>query len=319
MAYVTGSAGNAASLRDAIVDAATANGWVWDNGLGALHKGNIAGQLTVNGLDVLVKAALGVSGGALVTPSAITCGIRGVFTIAPHVQLSYPLTYHIFINTNPDEIVVAVNYQTSWWQWLGFGMGRPMGDNVSPVWQWGTCGGEMLPPNNNINNGITFTVNGDLHTAGTFAGNRSTGCLPFWRAAAPEGNVWCAIYSELTSSWIYPNTQWATAPTSSHFETPKLISQLLTTQPNRWNGEAVLLQIPVNIGRESNFNSYLAEIGHLRLLRNDNLNDGQILTLGSEEWFTAPAYRKNTTLRDGSSPSSDNSQSGTVGIAVRKT
>jgi hypothetical protein len=318
MAYVTGSVGNAASLRDAIVSAATANGWTWDSGLGALHKGSVAGQLTVSGLGVLVKAALGVSAGALVSPSAITCGIRAVFTVSPHVNLTYPLTYHIFINENPDEVVVAVNYQTSWWQWLGFGMARPMGDNTTPVWQWGTCGGGMTNTTATWD-GVAFNAGGTTYTVGN---TRQTGCYPFWQAAGRDASpAWCAIYSQLiTPGWAYPHVGESTSALagSYNFAVSRINSQLLQTQPNNWNGETVLLQITVNIGRPSSFNSYLAEIGHLRMVRNDNLLDGQILTLGSEEWFTAPAYRKNLTHRDGAS-STDGTHSGTMGIAVRKT
>lgn len=328
MAYVTGSAGSAIALRDAIVAIATSNGWTWDSGITTLHKGSVAGQITVNGLDVMVKAALGVSGGALVTPSAITCGIRGVFDIASHVKLSYPLTYHIFVNANPDEIVVAVNYQTSWWQWLGFGVARPLSDTANPVWQWGTCGGGMPASLQALVNtgsdprymGISLDVGARSYSLS----DNVTCSYPFWQAAL-LCKPWCAIYSNLNGAgWSYPNTDFTGGayerPIAANcFATSRHSYLLMQAQPNNWNGEAVLLQIPVNIARDAGFQSYVAEIGHLRLLRNDNLNDGQILTLGAEEWFTAPSYRKNLSSRDGAGTTYGASHSGTMGIAVRKT
>jgi hypothetical protein len=52
------------------------------------------------------------------------------------------------------------------------------------------------------------------------------------------------------------------------------------------------------------------------MTRNDNIDDGQILTLGSERWFIAPVYRKNTASR-AASPYNGATHSGTIAMAVR--
>jgi hypothetical protein len=61
---------------------------------------------------------------------------------------------------------------------------------------------------------------------------------------------------------------------------------------------------------------------HVRLTRNDNYTDGQIITLGSDEWMVFPGLRKDLTQRNGSTSSTETNalnSSGTVAIAVRKT
>src|SRR5690554_1283689 len=89
-----------------------------------------------------------------------------------------------------------------------------------------------------------------------------------------------------------------------------------STQPNTSNGEAVLTSVHIMAAQPSSFWSHVAELPHLRMTRNDNIDDGQIITLGAERWFIAPVYRKNTTSRN-ASPYNQANHSGTVAMAVR--
>jgi len=318
MAYVTGSAGNVTALRDAVVAAAIGNGWAWDSGANILSKGNVLGQITISGNRLMVQAGIGSPSGVLTNPSGQLVGVSDVLSGTPNIALSYPLTYHIFINTTPDEIVVAVNYQTSWWQWLGFGIATPLGQPDTPVWQWGTCNNLQIANDaGSLYNGVGVTV--DVNLTPTTS-PRHTGAVPFWnpqhfQCAYPTYSIYGNVDGQ---GWLHGGQPNAAGKSSA----TEIASGLLKTQPNTWNGESVLCRLQIATARASDFRSYVGEIGHLRLTRNDNFSDGQILTLGADSWFIAPAYRKDTVNRDGTSygdPNNRMTHSGTVAVAVRKT
>lgn len=101
MPYATGLANSASDLLNAVVTAGTDNGWSWDSANSMLYKGDIYGRLTVSGLNLLVQAALGYSGGTLVTPAAKMVGITNRLGQAGNTLLSYPVTYHNAVSIIP--------------------------------------------------------------------------------------------------------------------------------------------------------------------------------------------------------------------------
>lgn len=307
MPYATGTANSATELRDAIVAAATANGWTWDSTNSMLYKGVIYGKLTVSGLRLFVQAALGYSGSTLTTPANRQVGISDVLTSSGNTPLSYPLTYHIFIHTDPDDIIVAVNYQVSWWQWLAIGQAVNLGVNGNCMWQWGTTTSDLAS-----GNGVAVLING---SAGGSGFTRTSGA-PFWKQNDSAGVLASSIYLN-HQGYEWWSQRVSSTPTAGFGAAADFPAQtLLATQPNTWNGEAVLVRCHVMAIQPSSLWAYVADLPHLRFVRNDNINDGQILTLGTERWFAAPVYRKNTASRDASIPTSSN-HSGTLGMAVR--
>jgi hypothetical protein len=306
MPYATGTANSATELRDAIVAAATANGWTWDSTNSMLYKGVIYGKLTVSGLNLLVQAALGYSGGTLNTPASKQVGITNRLGAAGNTLLSYPLTYHIFIHTAPDDIIVAVNYQVSWWQWLAIGQAVNLGVNGNCLWQWGTA-----PSDINTSSGVAIHVNGSIGS-----GVGYTSGAPFWQPNDAASVRNSSIYLDFNGYGWWSNPIGSSTANPDNARATFSVAPLLATQPNTWNGEAVLLRMHIMAAQPSGLWSHAAELSHLRMTRNDNLNDGQILTLGPERWFVAPVYRKNTASRDASTSSTAN-HSGTIAMAVR--
>ena len=311
MAYATGIANSAADLRTAVVNLATANGWTWDSANEMLHKTPVFGKLTVSGLKVAIQGALGYSGSTLTSPSGVSTCLRETYTGTGVVALSYPLTYHIFLHTAPDGIVVAVNYGAVWWQWLGLGLGTPTGGGTStPLWHWGTS--EIASSDSGV--GLNLEGSG----AGTAGG---TSGVPFWRAGCgypvPNSAIYTGGVDGLgTNGWyLTVNTFAGNGGTPGKALANEAAQELLKTQPNTWNGEALLARIHVLLARPSGFRAYCAELPHMRFTRNDNLSDGQIVTIGSDKWFVAPGYRKNTAVRDGTN--GPTSHSGTIAVAIR--
>lgn len=310
MPYVTGIANSAIDLRTAVVSAATANGWTWDAANEMLYKSPVYVKLTVSGLQLRAQAALGYSGSKLTSPSGQMSCITDVFTLAGNTVLSYPVTYHVFIHSSPDDIVVAVNYKGVWWQWLGFGNALAEGGGTAnPLWQWGSSNTSQT-----TGTGVALNVN-----VVTGPGVGYSAGAPFWQADNCSGVQNSLIYTGgVDSAGV---NGWYRNPTGSIqgagiATCTTTMPGLLATQPNTWNGEALLLRIRPTISRPSNFQSYVAEFPHMRMTRNDNFIDGEILTIGSDKWFVAPVYRKNITSRDGSQYY-DATHSGTIAMAIK--
>lgn len=306
MPYYTGLANSAEDLRNAVVTAATDNGWSWDAANNMLHKGAIFGRLTVSGLNLLVQAAQGYSGATLIQPAPKMVGITDRLRSRGNTPLSYPVTYHIFVHTAPDDVIVAVNYQVMWWQWLALGQARTFGINGNGLWHWGTATSDI-----STSAGVAIDVG-----ASTGAGGGNTSGAPFWQSNDTSGVQNSSIYLDFNGHGWWNNPVGGSTANPNNARATFPVATLLTTQPNTWNGEAVLLRMHIMAPQPSGFWSYVAELPHLRMTRNDNLDDGQILTLGTERWFVAPVYRKNTASRD-RSPYDNANHSGTIAMAVR--
>ncbi|OED39009.1 hypothetical protein AB833_17375 [Chromatiales bacterium (ex Bugula neritina AB1)] len=306
MPYSTGLANSASDLLNAVVAAATEHGWRWDADNGVLQKGAIVGELSTNGLNLLLRAALGYSDAAPDTPAPKWVGITDRLQRSGNTPLSYPLTYHLFVHTQPDDIILAVNYQVVWWQWLALGQARTFGVLGNGVWQWGTATSDI-----NTNAGVAIDANGS-----TGSGSGHTSGAPFWQANDVSGVLASSIYLDFNRHGWWNNPNGNTPVNPNNARATIAVSTQLVTQPNTWNGEAVLIRVHIMAQQPSSFWSHVAELPHLRMLRNDNINNGQILNLGSERWFVAPVYRKNTQNRNSSEYNHPN-HSGTVAMAVR--
>lgn len=307
MPYVTGIANSAADLCNAVVSLATDHGWRWDNSNHILCKGDINGQVTSSDCNLLVQLAIGYSGNTLVSPAPQKTGITDRLGYAGNTLLSYPLTYHIFVHTAPDEIIVAVNYQLMWWQWLALGQANSFGVPGNAVWQWGSTTSDMK-----IQAGIALNVDGS--SSGGYYGHTSG--APFWQPNDGSGVPNSSIYLNVNGHGWWNNSLGYYSKNPNNACASIAAAPLLMTQPNTWNGEAVLIRLHIMVAQPSSFWSLVAELPHLRMLRNDYISDGQILTIGAERWFIAPVYRKNTVSRN-TSVYKDATHSGTIAIAVR--
>jgi hypothetical protein len=306
MPYVTGVATSANDLQNAVVAAATDHGWSWDASNSLLSKGDILGQLTVEGLNLLVQAALGAAGSMLLNPAAKRVGITDRLRQAGNTLLGYPLTYHLFVHTDPDDLILAVNYQVMWWQWLALGQARRFGVLGHGVFQWGTATSDI-----NTTAGVAIDADG-----GTGSGGGNTSGAPFWQSHDTTGVQNSSIYLDFNGHGWWNNPVGVSTANPNNARATLAVPVLLTTQPNIWNGEAALIRLHVMAAQPAGFWSHVAELPHLRMTRNDNLDDGEIITLGAERWFIAPVYRKNTQSRN-ASPHNAANHSGTIAMAVR--
>lgn len=311
MPYYTGTANSAADLVQAIVNAGTANGWTWDSTNAVLYKGDIYAKLTTSGSKAYVQTALGYSGSRLTNPAPVQTGIRDDIIGGGAPALSYPLNYHIFVHTSHDDIICAVQYQSTYWQWLAFGQARNLGVSGKCVWQWGTCASDV----STAVNANTKTVSLALLSDQTVYSCWTSGA-PFW---LPYGYVYAGRNASLHVSldgieWV--SNKLSTAQATSAFV--RAAQQIIAMTPSAWNGHTILAPCAVFMDRASGLASAVCELPHIRMTRNDYLNDGQIITIGPDKWFVAPVARKETASRDVSVPNGSRpSHSGTIAVAIR--
>jgi hypothetical protein len=317
MPYATGTANNATELRTALTNLATANGWTWDATNEMLYKAPVYGKLTISGLNLFVQSALGYSGATLTTPAAYAAGISSFINITGITVLAYPLTYHVFVHANPDIIVLAVNWGAVWWQWLMFGNGKSLGDEPNPLWHWGSASSNLTGTGQGV-----YIASSLISNAG--GSSKYFGAAPFCPTAAfssafPGFNS--ALYCALDAvDWRYNlYGSGTTNPNNAH--AGYAAAPLLQTQPNAWNAETELIRLQPMVLRPSSFWSYVADLWHVRITRNDNFSDGQIITIGPDRWFVAPCFRKDSANRDSSLGTAGGAiagtHTGTMALAIR--
>ena len=308
MAYATGIANNAGEIVAAIKARAVSGGWS-ESGT-TLVKGDIYTQLDVTGSDIFIRSGLG--GVGLNQTARSNRIIGGTWSTATGSQLSYPCTYHVFVHSDPDNVVCFVNYNVNWWQWLMFGKALNLGVDGTCNYQAGSFpAGVSLTGANNV----VYWSSVSEGVTGTNAPNYYGVPFPLWPnfgANAGESATGDSINLEGTT-WL-ENRQPATLQAVNIRRYAKTFLNLL---PNAWNGETTLVRCFVKYIRSTGVYSYGAELPHIRLTRNNNYNDGDTITLGSDEWMIFPGLRKNTASPNASI--SNPQHSGTIAIAVRKT
>ena len=311
MPYATGTANNATELRTALTNLATANGWTWDATNQMLYKAPVYGKLTISGLNLFVQSALGYSGATLTTPAAQGAGISANISRTGITVITYPLTYHVFVHANPDVVVLAVNWGTVWWQWLMFGNAKSLGDEPNPLWHWGSAD-STAPTGEGViifSSGATSISSGAQPAAPLF-GRLNSG-------AGKNG----ALYANVDLvGWHYNFTS-NTGASPADANAGYAAGPLLQTQPNAWNAETELIRLQPMVLRPSSFQSYIADLWHVRITRNDNFSDGQIITIGPDRWFVAPCFRKDSANRDSSQGTAGGAiagtHTGTMALAIR--
>jgi len=315
MAYYTGTTTSGADLITAIQNAAVANSWVLTSGI--LSKGNVYAQLSqwnpvipdvTPAKGVGIQVGTGASGAALTGANGNIVGVRtDMDTTYGAVPLVYPCTYHIFINESPDEIVVAVNYNSLYWQWLAFGQSTTIGITGTGIYCWGS----MFPGTASTDAHAGFTVDS------AFGYRNKRPCF--------YGQIYqrWVIGTNIASSWIHLDMDsqdwWGNQfAAQSIVDVYYSVGDILRKQPNTWNSESLLVRTMLLAQRADSFWSYVAEFPHFRYVRNTFFDDGEVITLGSDDWFVAPIIKKDLDHPLGQDALLEY-HSGTNGFAVRKT
>lgn len=345
MAYVTGTASSMSDLLTALRNACTANGWTLAGSV--LHKGGCYARVSLgNNGDgnapansrVELQVGNGIDGSnALTDPAPRWCALGLIAgPTAVYTDWDWPATYHIHIGTAPDEVYLFVNYGAGqFWQWLAFGKSPSPGNAGTGNWQSATMGSAY---------GATITFRTDrvsLTPTGAWIYSNITNPnfvpLPFFTTLIGNSAIRPMISSFIHGCiadasgggpiWNDPTQGWENrknGPLGTAL--PQLngavaAAPLFANSPNAWNNEAVLIPLQIIQGRPSDKTSIIGELKHLRLVRNDFIDPGAVITIGTDKWKVYPAYSKNLTTRNGSNTGSNSSStlthSGTMAMAIR--
>jgi hypothetical protein len=307
MAFTTGNVGNMSDLLNAFRSACTANGWTLSGNV--LHKStcftSVAIASTGDGAQSLaVQGGTGIDGSNALTvagPSAWRIGSQ-----RPDRPVVFPATYFIHVLTNPDEVYLVLNYNVVEFQWAAFGCSPVPGLPGTGGW-YGASVQSSFENANRGSRGASLLGNaGDPYT------NRCQPAL-FWNTGS-IGAVCGSVHHGLDGAdWGFGDN-WYSSPPLPFVDAQSPSLPIIGRMPNAWNGETTLLPIQPILARPSSKVSMLCDLAHARYLRNDNLSDGELITLGSDKWKCYPWLQKNASVRDGSNV--DN-HSGTLGWAIR--
>ena len=318
MAYYSGQASSYQELQSVLVNACTAQGWTWADGI--LSKGTVFIKPTVKttteqGHGLSIQGGTGKTGSTLTNPSNAQPRIGALCDGAPKVPAPiFPLEYSIFVFDT--EVYFIIKYEIQRYMYLAFG---GTGTN-NPIWLAGSVSsGYMVNPSAQIKNDY----------GGVFidpAGNRGTGyATP--NQGVMSGFAWRVhwIYGITTQNFnYYINTSdyngWLPRQTdaSALCDASVAVQPLISRQPSAWSSNAQLLPIQFSAPRASSKYSIFTELKHTRFLRIDNYEPEQVITLGNEKWKILPFHKKNLLVRDGSTSNVGAlDHTGTLGWAIR--
>lgn len=124
--YFTGTINSNVDMLTAINNACVAAGWTLTSGV--LTSGDIAVKLETQTGRLMAQIGTGRSGSALVNPCVPKFGLGFSTGTGTAGAIVYPATYHIF--AFDDEVYVALNYRLDYYEWLCFGRAKdvPVGE-----------------------------------------------------------------------------------------------------------------------------------------------------------------------------------------------
>lgn len=299
MPYVTGSATSVADLIDKIQDACTANGWTLSGDV--LHRGDAHIRLwEQSATELRIQGGTGIDGSNALTGAAPSFARLVQFTHALAQAWVWPMTYEVFLFDDPDEVYVVANFAIDYYLWLAWGISDVVGLPGTGLWF-----GAMLDSAGATVSGIGIATPGQNQ-----AGNPNN-CALFQQTIRQQRNSF--VHHGLDGGGWTAASENTAVSHGGWFA----IEELVRAQPlHSWNGAAVLLPMQSWVDRGSSAKSLAVDCRHARHLRIDNINPGQVLTLGSDRWKVFPWYRKDTSHPQGWS-STGGQDSGTFGWAIR--
>lgn len=322
MAYSTGTATGIADLLDKLVIFLNANGFTQDSfavdGTGKRYHGHNAAGLYVNirsyigetptnafanrfgstnfiAGSIVANVGTGYNGA---NPWYNQAGVPvGTSTRYGAAALQFPNAaipaYHFFSHGTGASVVVVVEWQAGYYQFLIFGDMTKKGTWTGGHYFGGSCNGTF-----SIANGAWNGSTGLHHYNGP-------GLLAEYPSTAftNEAFIKCAVDSE-ANDWRWMNTGQGARPTPSRIGLTNLFRYglMLHASPNSYNDASVLHPVIVSVFRDTNNShtgsarSVIGELPKLFYLDITNLIPGQQLAFGGTNYRVFPfAQKKNGT------------------------
>lgn len=293
MSYYTGTAATMTALRTAITNALVMEGWTWDSGVEIIHKGTMFFKLTVGTVSTANHPFIEVEGRTALIDGDLPPN-TSLIREFDQVSFLYPITYHIF--SFAYEVWVVVNIGDARYMHMAFGQSQIMG----------------------------FPGTGNYFSALVPKGP-NTGVSTANAAPLPFSQTSFVSYLNRRAYYIHTGINLAQPWLPSHSSTENTteingwlpIINMLDRQPNVYNQEAVLLPIRIFHRYLDSKNGLVMQLDNARYLRNDFIEDEEIIELGPDRWMVFPGYTKNTESRNVNTTLSTQYISGTYAVALR--
>lgn len=328
VAYYTGTVNSLSELLTAVAVNAQAEGYAFNSSTGDLSKAGVpTARLTVTGTAAAQRLNLQMQT-PTVSPNAPGLKNGNWGNPKAGVLTTWPAEYHMHVYTGPDLIVVSLLHDVSFWQ-------RMMWGNAVSLGCPGTGSGNVpfyfatYQPGED-NSVVLVNMGSDTGQPGPSA-NRSSDAIPFFKSQyqGTQALSSCGygytndpadFYSvgSPAATWVSDRAiYWGGTDSSGNAGNipgnDALNIQL--RQPSAWNNEAVLSPIRTFARRPSSFLSPMFELPHMRVVRNDYIDDKQVLVDGSRKWFVMSGRRKNAASRTMANSASQD-HSGTWALAL---
>ena len=292
----------------------------------SLYNGTFT--ITVTGVNTFTYVMSGTPAANATGPIVITghpamLGIRGAtgaigtgtltawydFIYVP--TASWPVTYHLFYGATPDQVVCGVQYDTISMQWIMFGDISKVHASayVGGNWVWATKGVSPHLPS------MFYSISDTLLNSNSLTNSGLS--IPFSDVqSVSTTNTSGVIHAEIDGQIFAVPSNTNSITIQGRVKLTNYTIRTLFRTPNTWNSQAILIPIHLEMLMQSSLHGYLGFIEHVRLIRIDNYELGDIITLGSDTWKVYPCMQKDTVYRNGSSGVVTD-RSGTLGFAVR--
>ena len=326
MAYQTGTVASAAELKSTITTFATTYGWTITGGW--LSKGLSSVALSN---DSPQTGYLGISGACSADGTLNPTAFTRYLYIPP---ANWPITYYLFSQTNPDIIACTIVYDTDWVQHLIFGDIVKVNDSayVGGNFFYAPCSNTAHVVNSGYINsqrhfigagfgatsekegiGLT-TIRNKGYIYDSVSGTGQPSCMPLHpHEMSSVIAIEIGLHAEI-DGYI-----WDTTAKTRY--TDQTITSLYRS-PSQWTSQAILTPINLCYTMTDSLYGYLGYMEHVRLVRVDNYNIADEITISPDVWKVFPIYKKNADQPDGMVPANWSTYSyghtGTIGIAYRK-
>jgi hypothetical protein len=307
MAFYTGVVGTPTALKTAIEVQAVANGWTLSGDW--LSKGNSHISLTVPAAPNDVKQ-LNITG---------ACSSDGMtkpaeFSRCIHIETNFwPVTYDLHIHNTPNMLVCILQYDTVRTQVIIFG-------DLVKVHDSAYVGGNfffatrMTEYATNDEPCLVSITRSALITGQGYYYNTGSNIIPF--SAGAGGNE-----SKKANNGIHAeidNNDWDTTISAPNVRVTYTDTTLeaLFRSPNTWNSQTHLIPMNLQHSMLDGFYGYLGYVEHMRLIRVDNYNIGNVVSIPPDNWKVYPWTMKSMLQRNGGN-NPENGHSGSLGFAVR--
>ena len=284
---------------------------------GVVSKGDVHVKLTEISGNVSAEAGTGSSAGTITNPTS-TKFIRDSLTINSGtitISGNYPATYYFMYSSTPDQFTCVVTYGDGFCQHLSFGQAERFGT-------WGTgvfCSGnaEDYHFGSSAGDSTNYTM---LHRDGSVYCESNSGSVDADRRSGVgygffathntrsttstnydvtkvngASSMHCDAHTDgvNVSNWLgtwgmYGSPSYTNARGGQLYVYPPL-TYVLNNGQNSWNNQSPL--IALNIYVDTAGIELIGTFPHARFINVNNLDVGEVITVGSDQWIVFPWFK----------------------------